>query len=181
MPSKFFGGQSECRFYTAGCGNKMAVSVTRPRAVNELGGPVIPGKLCLGTMPSMCHRLLRVYFHGWFWGVSFDCQWGSLTYGHIKPYRDNLIIAPCWDWRIHPSCIMQLENHSAGIRHTAVTAHLKNEQLLLFIFGLQRQATIISHLENKHVPLFVFWLQQRQTAVTAYLKSKQLLPLVFGL
>ena len=35
--------QRECRFYTAGCGNKMAVSVTGPRAVNELGGPVIPG------------------------------------------------------------------------------------------------------------------------------------------
>ena len=33
----------ECRFYTAGCGNKMAVSVTGPRAVNELGGPVILG------------------------------------------------------------------------------------------------------------------------------------------
>ena len=33
----------ECRLYTAGCGNKMAVSVTGPRAVNELGGLVIPG------------------------------------------------------------------------------------------------------------------------------------------
>ena len=43
MASKFFGRQRECRFYTAGCGNKMAVSVTGPRAVNELGGPVIPG------------------------------------------------------------------------------------------------------------------------------------------
>ena len=31
--------------HRAGCGNKMAVSVTWPRAVNELGGPVIPGKL----------------------------------------------------------------------------------------------------------------------------------------
>ena len=31
-------------FYTAGCGNKMAVSVTGPRAANELGGPVIPGR-----------------------------------------------------------------------------------------------------------------------------------------
>ena len=44
MASEFFGRQRECRFYTAGCGNKMAVSVTGPRAVNELGGPVIPGK-----------------------------------------------------------------------------------------------------------------------------------------
>ena len=35
--------QRECRFYTAGCVNKMVVSVTGPRAVNELGGPVIPG------------------------------------------------------------------------------------------------------------------------------------------
>ena len=41
MASEFFSRQRECRFYTAGCGNKMAVSVTR--AVNELGGPVIPG------------------------------------------------------------------------------------------------------------------------------------------
>ena len=37
MASEFFG------FYTAGCGNKMAVSMTGPHAVNELGGPVIPG------------------------------------------------------------------------------------------------------------------------------------------
>ena len=44
MASEFFGRQRECRFYTAGCGNKMVVSVTGPRAVNELGGPVIPGK-----------------------------------------------------------------------------------------------------------------------------------------
>ena len=43
MASEFFGRQHECRFYTAGCGNKMAVSVTGPRAINELGGPVIPG------------------------------------------------------------------------------------------------------------------------------------------
>ena len=44
MASEFFGRQRECRFYTAGCGNKMAVSVTGPRALNELDGPVIPGK-----------------------------------------------------------------------------------------------------------------------------------------
>ena len=43
MASEFFGRQRECRFYTAGCGNKMAVSVTGPRAVYELVGPVIPG------------------------------------------------------------------------------------------------------------------------------------------
>ena len=43
MASEFFGRQPECRFYTAGCGNKMAVSVTGPRAANEFGGPVIPG------------------------------------------------------------------------------------------------------------------------------------------
>ena len=42
MTSEFFGRQREYRFYTAGCGNKMAVSVTGPRAVNELGGPVTP-------------------------------------------------------------------------------------------------------------------------------------------
>ena len=44
MASEFFGRQRECRFYTAGCGNKIAVTVTGPRAVNELGGPVIPGR-----------------------------------------------------------------------------------------------------------------------------------------
>ena len=44
MASKFFVNQRACRFYTAGCVNKMEVSVTGPRAVNELGGPVIPGR-----------------------------------------------------------------------------------------------------------------------------------------
>ena len=44
MASKFFGNQRACRIYTAGCVSKMEVSVTGPRAVNELGGPVIPGK-----------------------------------------------------------------------------------------------------------------------------------------
>ena len=39
MASVFFGKQRDCRFYTPGCGNKMAVSVTGPRAVNELGAP----------------------------------------------------------------------------------------------------------------------------------------------
>ena len=34
MASDFFDRRRECRFYTAGCGNKMAVSVTGPRAVN---------------------------------------------------------------------------------------------------------------------------------------------------
>ena len=43
MASEIFGRQRECRFYTAGCGNKMVVSVTGPRTANELGGPVIPG------------------------------------------------------------------------------------------------------------------------------------------
>ena len=43
MASEIFGRQRECRFYTVCCGNKMAVSATGPRAVNELGGPVIPG------------------------------------------------------------------------------------------------------------------------------------------
>ena len=44
MASEFFGRQRECRFYTAGCGNKMAINVTGPRAVNQLGGPVIRGR-----------------------------------------------------------------------------------------------------------------------------------------
>ena len=37
MASDFFGRQRECRLYTAGCENKMAVSVTGPWAVNESG------------------------------------------------------------------------------------------------------------------------------------------------
>ena len=45
MTSKFFVNQRACRIYTAGCVNKMEVSVTGPRAVNELGGPVIPGNV----------------------------------------------------------------------------------------------------------------------------------------
>ena len=45
MASEFFVRQRVSRFYTAGCGNKMAVSVTGPRAVNELGRPVIPGSI----------------------------------------------------------------------------------------------------------------------------------------
>ena len=49
MASECFGRQRECRFYTAGCGNKVAVSVTGPRAVIELGGPVIPGRFYVRT------------------------------------------------------------------------------------------------------------------------------------
>ena len=30
MASEFFGRQRECRFYTAGCGNKMVVIPGRP-------------------------------------------------------------------------------------------------------------------------------------------------------
>ena len=37
LASEVFDRQRECRLYTAGCVNKMAVSVTGPRAVNELG------------------------------------------------------------------------------------------------------------------------------------------------
>ena len=47
MASEIFGRQRECRFYTAGCGNKKAVSVTGPRAAIELSGPVIPGIISL--------------------------------------------------------------------------------------------------------------------------------------
>ena len=54
MASQFFGRQRECRFYTAGCENKMAVSVTGPRAVNKLGGPVIPGSH--DSVISYCFR-----------------------------------------------------------------------------------------------------------------------------
>ena len=50
------GGAS--RFYTAGCGKKMAVSVTGPRAVNELGGPVILAALAarhVAKCEDICH------------------------------------------------------------------------------------------------------------------------------
>ena len=62
MASELFGRQRECRLYTAGCGNKMAVSVTGPRAVNELGGPVIPGSELLLIFFSFCaHKKYEVY------------------------------------------------------------------------------------------------------------------------
>ena len=48
MASDFFGRLRESRFCTAGCGNKMAASVTGPRAVNELGGPP-GGNTCSGN------------------------------------------------------------------------------------------------------------------------------------
>ena len=54
MASEFFGRQCECCFYTVGCGNKMAVSVTGPRLANELGGPVILG--------SPLHSVFRFEF-----------------------------------------------------------------------------------------------------------------------
>ena len=57
MASEFFGRQRECRFYTAGCGNKVAVSVTGPRAVNELGGPVIPGRRYGEISPILIHQI----------------------------------------------------------------------------------------------------------------------------
>ena len=57
MASEFFGRRRECRFYTAGCGNKMAVNVTGPRAVNELGGPVIPGNLQYGHMYQLSYSV----------------------------------------------------------------------------------------------------------------------------
>ena len=58
MASEFFGRQRECRFYTAGCGNMMVVSATGPRAVNELGGPVIPGNV-MGLRPLEIFLLLQ--------------------------------------------------------------------------------------------------------------------------
>ena len=64
MASEFFGRQRGCRFYTAGCGNKMEVSVTGPRAVNELGGPVIPGRPIVGQ-----HHKLDKALKCLFWAV----------------------------------------------------------------------------------------------------------------
>ena len=55
MAFEFFGRQRECRFYTAGCGNKMVVSVTGPCAANELGGPVIPGNV---SAPNVLTRFV---------------------------------------------------------------------------------------------------------------------------
>ena len=60
MTSEFFGRQRECRFYTAGCGNKMAVSVTGPCAVNELGGPVTPG---IGDQCNMVSSERYIHCH----------------------------------------------------------------------------------------------------------------------
>ena len=50
MASEFF-GKAACRFHTAGCGNKMVVSVCdwAYGEVNELGGPVIPGTPAVGS------------------------------------------------------------------------------------------------------------------------------------
>ena len=62
MASEFFGRQRECRFYTAGCGNKMAVSVTGPRTVNELGGPVILGNGMDGCSPQNIICFFLFYF-----------------------------------------------------------------------------------------------------------------------
>ena len=55
MASEFFGRRRECRFYTAGCGNKMAVSVTGPRAGNELVRP--SGGQCVRAL--RCHQGTR--------------------------------------------------------------------------------------------------------------------------
>ena len=60
MASEFFGRQRECRFYTAGCGNKMAVSVTGPRPVNEFGSPVIPGRPTSCTIAFWGTLVLRI-------------------------------------------------------------------------------------------------------------------------
>ena len=58
-------------FYTAGCGDKMAVSVTGPRAVNELGGPVIP--------------CILQYFQ-----FAFSTR-GRVRSVHLAPYRTHAV------------------------------------------------------------------------------------------
>ena len=60
MASKFFVNQRACRFYTAGCVNKMEVSVTGPRAVNELGGPVIPGTIYHADYNSLNNEFVLI-------------------------------------------------------------------------------------------------------------------------
>ena len=78
-------------------------------------------------------------------------------------------------------------------RQTAVTAHLKSKQLLLFACAPDNSSTRANSsnclLWNKQLLLFTLVLQyphltplvQRQTAVTAYFSSKQLLLFVFAL
>ena len=43
MATELFGRRRECRFYTAGCGNKMAVRVTGPTAI-AIGPNIERGK-----------------------------------------------------------------------------------------------------------------------------------------
>ena len=71
MTSELFGRQRECRFYTAGCGNKMAVSVTGPRAVNELGGPVIPGTF---YNVQIAKKIRGVLWSPWFMYIYFSAM-----------------------------------------------------------------------------------------------------------
>ena len=83
MTSKFFGRQRECRFYTAGCGNKMAVSVTGPRAVNELGGPVTPGTVYPSIAQWCWHRVGSRWLP--YWSALPDASPGMLP-RHLKSY-----------------------------------------------------------------------------------------------
>ena len=68
MTSEFFGRQRECRFYTAGCGNKMAVSVAGPRTVNALGGPVTPGSYVRDKWTFLFDSV-RVVASGYKWSL----------------------------------------------------------------------------------------------------------------
>ena len=88
---RVFVRQRECRFYTAGCVNKMVVSVTRPRAVNELGGPIIPGR--------------EIWYIVNIWNTISDnsklCKWEILLYGvfispTLGPNVWRHIIWPSW-------------------------------------------------------------------------------------
>ena len=60
MASEFFGRQRECRFYTAGCGNKMAVSVTGPRAVNEAQSYRVYFSICVMANVFLTRYYLRL-------------------------------------------------------------------------------------------------------------------------
>ena len=81
MASEFFGKKRECRFYTAGCGNKMAVSVTGPRPVNELSGPVIPGSV------TVVVRLFRGIL-----GCINETSWSPVSDIHVHNFTYNSII-----------------------------------------------------------------------------------------
>ena len=98
----YYGRQCECRFYTAGCVNKMVVSVTGPRAVNELGGPSHTGYLnligFLLTFIGHCYREISDLII-WYNPYQWACSDTSIRYnilGYFRPLSFSL-----W-WKLLP-------------------------------------------------------------------------------